>query len=1373
MPTRLRWQPLRLGLVELFHYDSEEFWFRDGHLLLRGNNGTGKSKVLSLTLPFLLDAQIKPSRIEPDGDNSKRMAWNLLMSSHDRRNGYAWLEFGRIADDGTPRYISLGIGLSAVAARPQVDSWYFLIEDSEGAPRINQDIWLISDQRAVLTKERLRDALQNHGQVFDTATSYRRAIDERLFHLGLKRYEALMDTLIQLRQPQLSKKPDENVLSDALTEALPPLAPELLGDVAEALGQLEEDRRQLEQYQALAKAIERFDQRYRVYAGTQSRRQARTLRQAQTEFDNASRARGEAQARLEEAQGSERDAQTAHGAAELTLARERAQLESLQADPTMQDASRLEEAARNAEARQRALQMAAATAEESIRRLARSIEETAHVSKRADQAERKVAEMRQTSGAHAQTAGIASIYGGNPFAASDADALLGMTSRAFDSAAAALQTMVADRREQIALLRQRCAEMTHAEACHAQSLKERDEREDAVKTAIKERERADASVDQEGQSLVQAWDRHFSSLKQLGVSADDSFAALTALADWVVELQGENPARHILQYAQQQASLRFAQRRVSLNGECQALEMERKTLDDERSRLEAGVDTAPPQPYTRGIGVRIARVGAPLWQLVDFRDAIIPDHRASIEAALESSGLLDAWVSPDGQVQTGDGGAALHDMQIVERRAHSQTLAGWLQPAVPAGSAVPVHIVEGVLSAIACTDDDVADSEAWVAPDGRFRLGGLAGAWAKPVAMYIGCAARAAARATRLAEIAARLASIENELAAVQAVSEQLVQDQNEANDEWRRAPGDETLRNVHLAAGAAARDVQIARDRFAVADAQSRNSEQALHQARERLAVDAADLRLPTSLVELRVIEAALNHFHDAQVRLTQAVHELRFALPELHRHREREGEAREDLKRHQEQLAAVRIEAEEASARHQVLRETVGAKVEELQGRLATARAAVKAGENALNEAGTALRKAGEARAVAAEQAKSADALFEQRSEARGHAVSKFQQFVEAGLLSAALPHLDLPDISSRWTIDPALTVARRAEQALSALKDDEEAWSRIQRHVSEDFMELQRSLSALGQQALAEQSDWGLIVHIVYQNRPERPDRLAARLADEIAQRTELLTANEREVLENHLQEEIACEVQRLLQAAEAQRHAINKELYDRPTSTGVRFRLLWRPLAEEEGAPIGLEAARKRLLNTNADLWSAEDRRVVGAMLQQRIAAERERAESAIGQGGGALIDQLARALDYRRWHRFRVERWQDGQWRKLSGPASSGERALGLTVPLFAAVASFYGQGSYALAPRLILLDEAFAGIDDTARAHCMGLIREFDLDFVITSEREWACYAELPGVAICHLQRREGIDAVFVSRWTWDGRARVRESDPDRRFARA
>src|ERR1700679_949163 len=97
------------------------------------------------------------------------------------------------------------------------------------------------------------------------------------------------------------------------------------------------------------------------------------------------------------------------------------------------------------------------------------------------------------------------------------------------------------------------------------------------------------------------------------------------------------------------------------------------------------------------------------------------------------------------------------------------------------------------------------------------------------------------------------------------------------------------------------------------------------------------------------------------------------------------------------------------------------------------------------------------------------------------------------------------------------------------------------------------------------------------------------------------------------------------------------AINEELHKRPTSTGMRYRLQWQSLSLEEGAPVGLEIARERLLNTSSDLWSADDRRAVGTMLQQQIALERTRAEDDPLASGLSLIDQLARALDYRRWH----------------------------------------------------------------------------------------------------------------------------------------
>jgi uncharacterized protein (TIGR02680 family) len=1368
-PTRQRWQPLRMGLVELFHYDSEEFWFRDGHLLLRGNNGTGKSKVLSLTLPFLLDAQLKSSRIEPDGDSGKKMAWNLLMNSYDRRIGYAWIEFGRLGKDGKPRYLSLGAGLSATAARPQVDAWFFLVDEAEG-PRINQDIWLMTPQRVVLTKERLRELIHGCGQVFEAARDYRRAVDERLFHLGPKRYDALMDTLIQLRQPQLSKRPDEAALSNALSDALPPLAPELLADVAEAFGQLEGDRRQLGEFQSLAKAVDRFDQRYRIYAGTQSRRQARVLRQAQTEFDNASRARNEAQLRLEQAQSEEAQARTSCEESERALARARARREALQADPAMQDAKALERAETEVAARQNAFKNASTALEEAIRRCERTLEDIGHAERRAERAERKLNELRRETTIHSVAAGVASTHGENPVVALGSSALISLTQRDYDRACTNLQETIARRREQIALLRQRLSEVDRAERDYAQERRNRDDRQLDSDAAAERRAQADAGVDRQGQALISRWERYLDTLEQLTLAPDEGAAALTALAEWVVAMTGQNPARQTLHAAQQRAAERLAERNAALEARRSTCDAEISALESERSRLESGVDPSPPVPYTRDLDVRVTREGAPLWWLVDFRDGLPEMQRAGLESSLEASGLLDAWISPDGRLQTGNDGAWLHDTQAINRPPLASSLADWLDPAVPHDSPVPAAVVAQVLSGIACADDDVTGAETWICPDGRFRLGALTGAWTKPAAVHIGRTARAAARTRRLAEIAERLRHLADERAAVQALAEQVARDRRRADEEWRSTPAEEPLRSAHLEAAAAARDAHAAFARLIEAEDRLRAAEQALKAIRDRLAADAADMRLPESAEALLGVQSALDRYSDALARLVPAGNELRMAVPELHRYRVREDEARADLTNSKERLVSAQAERDESSARFEALRDTVGAKVDDLKRQLVEAGDAVKTWEATLKRASAALTSAGEVRAVAGEKAKSTTENLKERGEARALAVIEWQRFVIAGLLAAAIPELEIPDTTAPWTIDPALNLARRAEHGLSDLKDDEEAWSRVQKQMNEELAELQRALSALGHRAVADFGDWGLVVHIVYQNRPERPYRLSARLADEIAQRTELLSARERDVLEKHLQEEIAAEIQRLLQNAERQCDATNKELHKRPTSTGVRFRLVWQTLGEEEGAPVGLDAARKRLLNTSADLWSADDRSVVGAMLQQCILAERERADSVLG-GGGSLLDQLATALDYRRWHRFRVERWQDGRWRKLSGPASSGERALGLTVPLFAAVASFYSQASYPFAPRLMLLDEAFAGIDDAARAHCMSLIREFDLDFVITSEREWACYAELPGVAICQLQRREGIDAVFVSRWTWDGRARIREADPDRRFA--
>ena len=268
-PIRERWQPLRSGFVNLYRYDREEFHYENGRLLLRGNNGTGKSRVLALQLPFLLDGEVNPQRLEPDADPSKRVEWNLLMGRYPDRTGYTWIEFGRREQGGEEHYLTLGCGLSAVQGQPGARQWFFIT-----AQRIGKDLELVSNAKQVLGAERLREKIGVAGQVFDSAGQYRRAVNEALFRLDEYRYASLVNLLIQLRRPQLTRRLEEHELSRALSEALPPVSTGVIAHVADAFRNLESERSQLDSSKAALTAVEEFLAGYCRYAGIAARRRA-------------------------------------------------------------------------------------------------------------------------------------------------------------------------------------------------------------------------------------------------------------------------------------------------------------------------------------------------------------------------------------------------------------------------------------------------------------------------------------------------------------------------------------------------------------------------------------------------------------------------------------------------------------------------------------------------------------------------------------------------------------------------------------------------------------------------------------------------------------------------------------------------------------------------------------------------------------------------------------------------------------------------------------------------------------------------------------------------------------------------------------------
>lgn len=1348
LPGLTRWQPLRIGLVDLFYYDAEEFPFRDGRLLLRGNNGTGKSKVLALTLPFLLDGDLSSHRVEPDADPKKRMEWNLLLGGehpHPERLGYTWIEFGRLDEYGRAHYTTLGCGLKAAAGRGIARHWFFVTDQRMGA-----DLRLLDSTGAAISRDRLAEALDGHGLVYDSARAYRRAVDETLFGLGEQRYAALVDLLIQLRQPQLSKRPSEKTLSKALTESLPPMDQAVVADVAEAFRSLDEEKEQLAVMVAAERAADVFLQYYRRYARVAARRKARPpraqhsryealraeLNSAEQDFGTAVAVLAEAEARAEEL--------------EQRRARLKARDEALRAGPEMRSARELEGAAEQAGRTARDAERAEADSLRAQDELARFAGRLDSARSRADAADRASEMSLARSAEAAASAGLEREHAERVVLPLERTQDPKTTRHAADE--------VTDRRlRSVALVEKQVAAAQEASQGldRARRLSEDADGELAHRAEL--RSEAEEGAAGAGTDHLAAVRSYFAACSLL--RPRDAEGMLDELAGWVETLAGADPSRVVAQRTAAEVGAELARRRAALEtGQREARESS-DLLRAELAELRAGGQRGPLAPHTRSADARQNQPGAPLWRLVDFADdSLAADRRAGLEAALEASGLLDAWVGPDGTTVRADTGDTLATAGVP---VDGPSLALPLRPAVdradPAVAELPDELITRVLAGIGLLgpDDELPDTGTWIALDGRFRTGVLTGAWSKPAAEYLGEGSREHARRARIAVVETEIDRLEARIADLAAQGESLESDQRTLAAEQAALPDDSALRDAHAAVAAAHREYTRAAERRETAAQTAAEATAAADRATAELHSLAQELGLPSTTGDLRDLREALAGYRESLAALWPAVREARAARAALATELSDHARASEHTAELAGRSRAAAREAVAARERHETLTATVGAAVADLQRRLSDVADALRA----CDEAERALRSEQDA---ALSRRAAADALrsrvvkeIEETVRTRAEAIDALRRFAATGLLAVALPDLEIT--SESWAPDPAVRLARAVERELEAVDDSEPAWDHVQRRITEELKDLSDALARHGHTAVARMLEDGLVVDIVFQGRERSVPELAAALGTEVADRRELLSAREQEILENHLITEVAGTLQELVSAAEHQVLRMNEELKDRPTSTGMLLRLVWRPA---RNAPGGLPAARDRLLRQSSDAWTAADRAALGEFLQAQI--ERARTDNP----AGTWLEHLTAALDYRAWHEFGIERHQHGKWQSATGPASGGERVLSVSLPLFAAASSHYASAGNAHAPRLVTLDEAFAGVDDDSRAKSLGLLAAFDLDVVMTSEREWGCYPQVPGLAIAQLSRVDEIAAVLVTRWEWDGRQRTRVPDP-------
>jgi len=326
-------------------------------------------------------------------------------------------------------------------------------------------------------------------------------------------------------------------------------------------------------------------------------------------------------------------------------------------------------------------------------------------------------------------------------------------------------------------------------------------------------------------------------------------------------------------------------------------------------------------------------------------------------------------------------------------------------------------------------------------------------------------------------------------------------------------------------------------------------------------------------------------------------------------------------------------------------------------------------------------------------------------------------------------------------------------RAAQTVAAQPAPAETLTQLTARVSEQIAELREALSpsrgyVVSQEYPGDDRDL-IVVTVASSYGRRRVEELAELLGTELEGLKASISESEQQLMRKWIVDGLADALAVRLAEVREQVERTNRVLAGCRTHFGIRVGLRWEVESE---APEALRDTVE-LLGRGPGMLDAAAQTLLGARLQELIDAERDRGE-------GTTSEQIARALDYREWHRFWVLVTRDGgPTRKLTNrqlvAGSGGERAIMLQLPLLAAVAGFF-DGAALACPRALVLDEAFEGIDDGHARQMLEVLGELDLDFMMAS------YKLRPFVpnhrfALVNLRRFRSQRVVVGQRSVWTG----------------
>lgn len=1347
-----RWKMNRIGFVNFWLYDEEDFEFYDGKLLLRGQNGSGKSITTQSFIPFILDGDRTPSRLDPFGSSDRRMEYYFLgEEGKDEATGYLFLEFKK---ENTDEYRTIGIGQRAKRGKP-MDFWGFIILDGQ---RIGHDLWLykeIGSTKIPCDKKEIKANLGENNLFTDSQSEYKKMVNQYIF--GFRRaeqYEQFIKLLVKVRAPKLSKEFKPTKVYEILNESLQTLSDEELRTMVDAMEKMDEIQDSLDMLNRAFADVKTIRNEYTRYNQYMLAKKAQSylkrmedVKSARQEYDDKTKEKNELGAalqtistRLEELSGRKKLAET--------------EMNGL-LDTDLQDVDRkLERAKREKEEVQETVHGLELKIEKYKEKIYQKEQELKSIKNRLEEYQEALKHRKQEMEEYQEIL-------------------------QWDVHEKALRfismedTRGAEEISKSLSLYKQLLEECRRLICDFEEISHKyDETAEKMEQIRRERTEKEQQLSEAEQQVLLSRDNWIMQLYSLAKSAEYWNPEETILKDAeevIREYQtiaDEEKIRELLRNDYENQRAEWIEKRQEIAREMhiyeEKLKASKKELTEIENKEEIEPDRSESALYTRRCLKEAGIHAIPFYKTVEFADGLSEAECAQLEAQLEAMGVLDALVvSEEDYAKISELCPEFMDTVIfvsVKGKSDFSKLVSHEE--------LPLKLAESVKNIISnIYENPEIGKGIWLGRNGQFVQGILAGRAEKAEAEYLGVLTRQRKKEQKIKQLQIDIMEEEQILLQLQEKTADIGGKIEKLEFEYKSIPnfGELSLSLEHLKK----RNDELAHIAAEYLDTEQQEKECAgkKQEVYQRMLQKCKTFPYGRTKKEYEDVLSTLEEYRqtwqnckelllklesekdkyisgrdyleqDEQI-MDDAFVDKRSCVTKMKEYDIQINQYEEILNRPEmvekaQRLKKLRSELEDIKKQEKNLNEEHIRKDQDLKNLLASEPQTKMYLQKLIAEE-TVLRRL-------FEEELSLELVFERENKALPECGIEALRFLRDGDKNREYGEILQSLIRVYQQHNDSLT---HYGTSLEECFESTEEWS----GVSGEFQPLRKRVRVA--------SAWnGKTVYL---------EEFYDILKDAIDKTELLIQQKDRELFEDILSQTISQQLTDRIAESRSWVNDMSNLMKELETSMGLRFSLEWKPKNAENDSELDIMELEQILLRDH-DLLTMEDIEKVAGHFRSKIRMEKMRLEEE-----GTLINYMEMvrdALDYRKWFEFRMfYKRGEGSKKPLTNAAfnrfSGGEKAMAMYVPLFAAVNAQYKKTCNDEHPRIIALDEAFAGVDDKNISSMFELVHKMDFDYIMNSQSLWGCYDTVKGIKISELHRPMNSQIVTVIRYTWNGHERI------------